>query len=56
MKKAPCTCPLCVKGDYNPVDYMVDLSELERERLCGVSGLMRVKMKPVGWLKVSIAV
>ena len=53
MKKAPCTCPLCVKGDYNPVDYMVDLSELERERLCGVSGLMRVKDE-ARWVAQSI--
>lgn len=49
----PCTCPLCVKGIYNPVDYMVDLSELERERLCGVSGLMRVKDE-ARWVAQSI--
>lgn len=53
MKKISCTCPLCVKGDYNPVDYMVDLSELNRERPCGVSGLMRVKNE-ARWIAQSI--
>mgnify|MGYP000202545570 CR=1 FL=1 len=53
MKKKPCTCPLCAKGDYNPADYMVDLSELDRERPCGVSGLMRVKNE-ARWVAQSI--
>lgn len=53
MKKKLCTCPLCVKGDYDPGDYMVDLSELKRERPCGVSGLMRVKDE-ARWVAQSI--
>lgn len=53
MKKEPCTCPLCLKEDYDPADYMVDLSELERERPCGVSGLMRVKDE-ARWVAQSI--
>ena len=53
MKKNPCTCPLCIKNNYNSVDYIVDLSELDKERPCGVSGLMRVKNE-ARWLAQSI--
>lgn len=53
MKNNLCSCPLCVKGNYNPADYMVDLSELKRERPVGVSGLMRVKNE-ARWVSQSI--
>lgn len=38
-----CTCSLCQKGNYNPEDFYVDMSFLEKERPVGVSGLLRVK-------------
>lgn len=48
-----CSCPLCSKGNYDPSEFMVDLSKLKRERPVGVSGLMRVK-NGAQWLAFSI--
>lgn len=38
-----CNCQLCQKANYNPDDYYIDLSQLDRPRPEGVSGLMRVR-------------
>lgn len=48
-----CSCPLCSKGNYDPSEFIVDLSELKRERPVGISGLMRVK-NGARWLALSI--
>ena len=48
-----CSCPLCSKGNYDPSEFIVDLSELRRERPVGVSGLMRVKNE-ARWVAQSI--
>lgn len=53
MKNSICTCPFCLKGNYDPADYSVDISTFKRERPVGVSGLMRVKNE-ARWIEQSI--
>lgn len=52
-KDLVCNCPECLKGNYNPASYKVDIADFKRERPVGVSGLMRVKNE-APWVGQSI--